>query len=134
MAKQILAVIIGLVVAFAIIMAFEWADGALFKTPAIDPRNPQTISDMMANMPLGAFIWLLLGYALSAFAGAAVATFISGRTNMQAALTVAGVLTAGAIMNLISIPHPMWFIVVNVLIYLPFAWLGYWVAKAKEVN
>ena len=132
MFKRVLSVVGALAVAFAIIIAFEAASGALFKTPAIDPRNPKTVSDMMASMPLAAFLWLLLGYAVSAFAGSIVATLISGRTSMQAALITGAVLTAGSIMNLISIPgHPVWFMITNVLIFIPFAWIGYLVVKKK---
>ena len=135
MVKRVLSVVVALVVAFAIIMAFEAADGALFKTPEIDPRNPKTVSDMMASMPLAAFLWLLLGYSISALAGGVVATLLSGRANVQAALTVAGALTVGAIMNLISIPgHPVWFVVVNVLIFVPFAWVGFLLAKKKPAE
>lgn len=134
MAKRILSVIAALAVSFAIIIGFESVSGFLFKTPGLDPRNPQTVSDMMASMPLAAFLWLLLGYAVSAFAGGVVATFLSGRNNVQPALIVGAALTVGGIMNLIAIPyHPLWFMITNVLIYLPFAWVGYLITKKKKV-
>ena len=132
MAKRIFAVVIALAVAFGIILGFEQLGGVIFKTPGLDPRNPKTISDMMTNMPIAAFVWLLLGYAVSAFLGGLVATFIAGRNNVQPALIVGTFLTVGGIMNLIMIPyHPVWFMVVSILIYVPFAWLGYMAAKAK---
>lgn len=61
-----------------------------------------------------------------------IATFISGRSNMQAALITGAVLMVGGIMNIIMIPyHPQWFIIADVFMYLPFAWIGYMVAKKK---
>lgn len=132
MAKRLLSVFVGLIVSFAIIMAFEWLSSTLFTTPHIDPRNPKTISDMMAGMPLAAFIWLLTGYAVSSFSGAAIATLLSGRNSVQPSLIIGGALTVGGIMNLIAIPyHPVWFIAVNVPSYILFALLGYWAGKKK---
>ncbi len=133
MVKRIISVVVALAAAMAVIMGGEKMGGILFKTPAMDPHNPQTISDMMANMPVAAFLWLLIGYAFSSFLGGMVATFISGRKDMQPALIVGGVLTVGSIMNFIQIPyHPVWFMVSNVLICLPFAWLVYFTVKKKN--
>ena len=133
MTKRIISVVIGLAVAMGLVFAFEMVSGVLFKTPAFDPRDPKTISDMMAAMPLAAFLWLLLGHGLAAFAGGLVATFVSGRKTVQAALIVGGCLTVGGIMNLISIPyHPLWFMIADTLIYIPAAWAGFLIAKQKE--
>jgi hypothetical protein len=133
MVKRIIAVIAGLAVAIGIIMAFESAGGVLFKTPELDPRNPKTISDMMANMPLAAFIWLLLGHGIGALAGGLIATYIVGRNNVQPALIVGGCITVGGIMNLVAIPyHPLWFMITDTLIFLPLAWVGYLLAKKKN--
>ena len=135
MAKRILSIVAALLVAFIIITGFEELGPILFKTPVIDSRDPKTISDMMQHMPLAAFLWLLLGYALAAFLGGLVATYISGRDNILPAIMIGVFLIVGSIMNFIQIPgHPIWFIVVNILLYLPCAWLGYLLAKKKEVK
>jgi len=66
MAKRILAVIVALIVAFAVIMGFELLGGVIFKT-AFDPKNGNSVTDMMTSMPVAAFLWLLLGYAIASF-------------------------------------------------------------------
>ncbi len=135
MVKRIIAVVAGIAIAMLVIMAFESAGSLLFKTPDVDPRNPKTISDMMANMPLAAFIWLLLGHAVGVLAGGIMATFLSGRNNVQPALIVGGCITVGGIMNLIAIPyHPLWFMITDTLQYIPFAWLGYLLVKSKAIE
>jgi hypothetical protein len=83
-------------------------------------------------MPIAAFIWILLGYAVSAFAGGLIATLISGRRKALPAIIVGAVLMVGGIMNLIMIPyHPVWFMIANLIVYLPFAWLGYFFIRKK---
>ena len=135
MAKRILSVVVALLIAFAVITGFEMLGPTLFKTPVVDPRDPKTISDMMEHMPLAAFLWLLLGYALAAFLGGLVGTYLSGRNNYQPALLVGVFLAVGSIMNFIKIPyHPIWFMATNILLYVPCAWLGYLIAKEKKVQ
>ena len=130
MAKRIISVIVALIVAFAVIMGFEHLSGIIFKTP--DGGVGKSIAEIMANMPMAAFLWLLLGYGVASFLGGLIATFISGRTAVQSALIVGGVLTAGGISNLIMLPyHPLWFMIVNVLEYVPLAWIGFLVARKK---
>ena len=132
MAKRILSVIIALVVSLGLIMASENIGGYIFQHPAVDMKDPKTVSNMMASMPIAAFLWLLLGYAVSSYIGGLIATLISGRQKMQPALIVGAFLLVGGIMNLISIPyHPLWFMIADVAVYFPFALLGYVTVKKK---
>jgi len=57
---------------------------------------------MLANMPVAAFLWLLLGYGVASFLDGLLAAFISGRTKAQPALIV------DAIMNL-TLFRAIWF-------------------------
>jgi hypothetical protein len=124
--------VVALVVALGLVMAFEYVGGFIFQHPALDMKDPKTVSNMMASMPIAAFLWILLGHIVSSYIGGLVATFISGRNSMNPALIVGSALLVGGIMNLIMIPyHPLWFMIADVLVYLPFAWLGYIMAKKK---
>jgi hypothetical protein len=135
MGKRIFSVIIALVVSISLIGAFEYAGGFIFQHPAVDMKDPKTISNMMVSMPIAAFLWILLGYLVSSYVGGIIASFISGREKPQPALIVGAVLMAGGIMNLIMIPyHPIWFMVANVIVYIPFAWFGYLTVKAKPTT
>ena len=133
MAKRILSVVLALIVAFGLITGFEYLGGFLFQHPAIDIKNPTTISDMMASMPIAAFLWILLGYAVSSFVGGIIASFISGRTKVHPSLIVGAVLMAGGFMTIITIPyHPLWFIIASIFAYVPFSALGYLLVRQKE--
>ena len=133
MVRRIFSVVFALIVAFGLIMGFEYLGGFLFQHPAIDIKNPTTISDMMASMPLAAFLWILLGYIVSSLVGGIIASLISGRTKVQPSLIVGAVLMAGGFMTIITIPyHPLWFIIANVFAYVPFAALGHLLVRQKE--
>jgi hypothetical protein len=132
MAKRIIAVIVALIVAMALIMGFEVMGGSIFKHPNIDPKDVKAISDLVASMTPAAFLWILLGYAVSSFVGGIIATLISGRLNIYPAIIVGCFLMVGGIMNIIMMPpQPMLFIIANAFVYIPFAWLGYVTIKKK---
>ena len=132
MGRRILSVAVALIAALGIIMGFEYIGGLIFQHPAVDMKDPKTISNMMASMPIAAFVWILLGYAVSSFVGGIIATLISGRQKAQSAIIVGAILMVGGIMNLIAIPyHPLWFMIANLIVYLPFAWLGYLLGRNK---
>jgi hypothetical protein len=132
MVKRLLSVVVALAAALSLVMAFEYIGGLIFQHPAVDMKDPKTISSMMASMPMAAFLWILLGYAVSSFAGGLIATLISGRQRAQPAIIVGAILMVGGIMNLIMIPyHPIWFMISDLIVYLPFAWLGYFLIREK---
>jgi predicted MFS family arabinose efflux permease len=133
MARRILSIVVALIVALGLVMGFEYLGGFLFQHPDVDMKNPTTISDSMASMPIAAFLWVLLGYAVSSFIGGLIASLISGRTKVQPALIVGAMLMVGGIMMIIVIPyHPLWFIIASVFAYIPFAWFGHLLVRKKE--
>jgi hypothetical protein len=131
MFKLILSVVLALVVSVALILGIEMLGGILFKLPMVDPKNQNTIYDMMKNAPLAFFIWLMVGYSLGSLVGGALATYISGRVSMQSAIIVGCFLLVSGLRNMLAIPHPMWFMITSTIMYIPFAWLGYMIAKKK---
>lgn len=131
--KRILSVILGFIVASIVIFAFEWIGTYLHPSlQHIDPKDPKAIADMMNQMPFTAFLWLLFGYVVGSFVGGLTATMISGRQNFIPSIIVGIILTAGGIINVVTIPHPFWFVVISNLAYLPFAWFGYLAVRHKQ--
>ena len=130
--KRIGAVLVGLLIAMVVIGLFEWGGMYIHQAPKVDYHDPKALADMMRDMPLSAFLWLLLGYAVASVSGGVVATLISGREKNLPAMIVGVVLTLGGLMNQTEIPHPMWFAVVSTLVYVPMAWVGYIVSKKKH--
>ena len=135
MLRRILAVIAGCVVAMAVIFLVE-SISHRFSPPPVgtDFKNPESLKHMMDNVPTNSFILLLGGYILGSFAGGLTATLLSGRNNFVPATVVGGILTAGGIMDLVQIPHPLWFSAISLLLYVPFALLGYLAVRTRTAN
>jgi len=125
MAKKIISVVVAALAAFVVIYAVEALGHAVYPPPAgVDWKNPEAIRAYVAGLPLGAFGFVLLAYAVGSLVGGALATLISGRASVVPGLVVGGLLMVAGVANLSVVPHPLWFAIVSTLLYLPLAWLG----------
>ena len=132
MLKNFLSVLAGVVSGMALIMIFEQLEGYIYPPPpGLDFHNPEAIKQMMSNMPLGGFLYLLGSYALASLVGGIVATLLSGKEISSPAIITGSVLTIGGIMNLCMLHHPIWFAVINLLEYVPMAYLGYLIVRTR---
>jgi ABC-type multidrug transport system permease subunit len=87
--------------------------------------NPEKMKAFVAEMSVGAFIALLLGYIIGSFASGFVMRKLSQWDSLVLPLIVGLLGTAGWFYTVVQIPHPMWVIVLGFLCYIPFAILGY---------
>jgi hypothetical protein len=135
MLKNFLSVLAGVVSGMALIMIFEPLGMRFYPLPpGTDVHNSEAIKLAMSNMPRGAFLYLLGSYGLASLAGGIVATLLSGREKSSPALITGSVLTFGGIMNLCMLPHPLWFMIVNILEFIPLAYLGYLAIRNRGAN
>src|SRR3954471_19427179 len=125
MGKRILAVLAGVIIAFIIIFLLENLWKVIYPPPAgFNMEDKAAWSQLMKTMPTGALWCLVLGYAVGSFAGGFVASRIAPERKIRAGITVGIIVMAGGIGNLVMIEHPLWFIIVSNLVYIPFAFLG----------
>ena len=82
------------------------------------------LSDWIATLPVSAFLILLMAYFLGAAVGGWVANRLTAKSQYRPALIVGFGLFVAGIMNLISIPHPLWFSIVSSSMYFVGAWVG----------
>jgi len=131
--RSVLGVVLGLFAAGLVIMTVQGIGHQAFPLPeGIDPKDPESLKAGMDRIPLGAMLFVLLAYLVGTIAGAWLAARIAGRAAILHGLIVGLFLLAGSIANLMKIPHPVWFALVNLLIYLPAAWLGARVAAGRQ--
>lgn len=110
MARKILAVILGIVAAFLVVMAMEMVGHAIWPPPkGVNHKDSAQVAVMMASMPAMALQWLLLGWALALLSGAVVARWIAKSPARWVWLTVAVLFIAATVANLFMLPHPQWF-------------------------
>jgi hypothetical protein len=131
--RSILAVLAGCIVAFVLIAGIQFLNTSFYPFPAgLDPSNREAMSSFMATLPLGAFLMVLLSYAVGALAGGFVAARLAPRAPKGHALAVAALLVGASIMNLTALPHPTWFMVANLIVVVAMPLAGARLAGGKE--
>ncbi|HSA57212.1 MAG TPA: hypothetical protein VLE53_15980 [Gemmatimonadaceae bacterium] len=123
--KSVLAVLGGVVAGFIVIFVVQNISSAMYSLPEdVGTADREALARAMAGLPLGAFLMVLLSYALGSLLGGWVAARNAPRAPMAHALAVGALLTLAGLMNLMAFRHPTWFIVLNVPEFVFFAWLG----------
>ena len=125
MARRILSVIAGLLVAMVVITGVEAVIPLLYPVPpGLDMKDPAAFKVYVAALPIGALLMVILAHSLGALVGAVVATLIAGRASIWPGMIVGALVMVAGIVNLFQISHPVWFSVVDLLLYLPAAYGG----------
>jgi hypothetical protein len=125
MGRKILAVIAGLVVGGLVVGGMEAVGHAIYPLPAgLNPEDALALKAYIATLPVGAFLMVFLSHVLGSLAGSAVATLASGRSSLFPGVIVGALLLVGGIINAVMIPHPLWFVIVDLALYLPVAYLS----------
>jgi len=125
MIRSVAAVLAGLVASLAVITLVETVGHTIYPPPpGLDPMTPGGMAAIVAQWPLGAMLFVLLAFSLGALAGGAVAAKIAAEDRTVEAMVVGTFLTLGALLNVVTIPHPLWMSGVSVAIQMPSAWLG----------
>lgn len=126
--RSVLAVVVGFVVASAVMMAIEALNGRVLYPElgkmAEGITDREAIRRLMASAPTGAFLVVLLGWALGGFAGGLTAAGFGKRSPSGHALALGALLTLGAIANNLMLPPPLWFWIAGLAVCLPAAYAG----------
>ena len=70
MARRILAIVLGLLVAFVFFMLFQATSGAMYPPPpGLDLGDPADLEAYIATLPQTALVLVLLGYAVGSLMG-----------------------------------------------------------------
>jgi hypothetical protein len=129
MGRSILAVFLGIVLMNVTIFAFELAGHHVYPPPSgIHSSDPAAVHDVIAKMPTGVFLVVLLGWVVGTAAGAWLAATVSRRAQILHGLIVGGLVMAGAILIMLHIPHPAWLWVVSLASIPSAAYVGAWCA------
>jgi len=124
--KRVLAVLAGLVVGVLVIFLSQAVEMLIFPPPpGFDPNDKEQLKALMTNAPSMSLVLLLVGYFLGAYVGALIATSIVKGTTWMPALMVGAVLTVLGLINLLAIPHPVWFTISALAIYFIGAFIAF---------
>ena len=110
MVKKIAAAVIGIVVAGGIVFAVESLGHTVYPLPAdLDMNDPVEFGNYVESLPIGAFIFVAGAWVLGTLGGGLLACFIAGDKPRVYSSIVGGFILVATIVNLIMIPHPLWF-------------------------
>jgi hypothetical protein len=131
--KVILAALVAIVAAMATFLVVEQIGTLFFPFPTgLNFEDKVAVKQFMENRPWGAYAIVLLGW----FLGSTEAGFFAQRISKQEGNllpTVIGViLTASAVLNFYLLPHPTWFVVIGILIFIPCVLAGWNISRRMK--
>lgn len=132
--RNILAVIAGLIFGGALNMGIITISGSIIPPPeGVDPTNMDSLRSSMHLFEPQHFIFPFLAHALGTFAGAFLAALIAVSHKLKFAIGIGLVFLIGGIMNIIMLPSPTWFTILDLAgAYIPMAWIGGKIANFKK--
>jgi hypothetical protein len=131
MIRSIAGVVAGLTAAIFVVGVLEAVGHAIYPPPpGINLHDPEALKTIIDQLPLGAIVMVLVAWGTGTLVGAFAAAAIAGRAPMVHGLIVGGIIMTFAVLTMIMIPHPVWFMIVSVFVVLVPALLGALLAKA----
>lgn len=110
MLRLVLGIIAGVVVGGVVVALVERAGHMVFPPPeGTNLKDPEALKAIMAQIPLGAKIAVLVAWFCGVFAGGTAARFIT-KGAPSSAWIVGGIFALFTAINLFMIPHPVWMI------------------------
>jgi hypothetical protein len=126
MKRNIIAVVVGLAVAIITFLIAETINHLLHPVPTnLDFKDSIAIKAFYENQPLSMWILVLAGWIIGSLLCGLLIKVISRNENKKLTLIAGIILTLSAVANFISLPHPTWFIIVGLIVFIPSTFLGY---------
>ncbi|WP_138432104.1 hypothetical protein [Fodinibius saliphilus] len=130
--KNILAFIVGIIVGGAVNMGIIMVGSSIIPPPAgVDLMDVEALKANMHLFEPQHFIIPFLAHAIGTLLGALLTATIAATYQTKLALGIGLFFLAGGIANLIMLPAPIWFAIVDIVgAYLPMGWLGSRIASS----
>ncbi len=124
--KNIIAVLVGLVAGSAVNMGIIMISSSVIPPPeGADVTTSEGLKAAMHLFQPKHFIMPFLAHALGTFVGAMLAALIAANRKMMFALIIGIFFLAGGIANVLMLPSPLWFTIVDLAgAYLTMAYLA----------
>lgn len=128
--RQTLGIFIGMISGFIVILFSQYLSSLLFGNPSQQVvGNKILMSEYIKSLPIEAFMILISGYILGSFLAGIISSSIDKKSSYLNALICGLLLNIAGVYNVFLFEHPLWFVIINFIVYLPFAFLGYLISK-----
>jgi len=133
MKRNIISVIVGLVSAIVVFVIAETINSSLHPAPqALDYKDSIAVRTFYENEPLSLWLLVLAGWMIGSVLCGFLIKLISKNENKKLPIIAGCILTLSAIANFFSLPHPTWFIIVGLIIFIPSTLFGHNSYKLKS--
>ena len=133
MKRNILSVVVGLATAIITFLISETINGNLHPAPTtLDYKNTIAVRAFYENQPISLWLLVLAGWVIGSLLCGFLIKLISKSDNKKLPIIAGCILTLSAVANFFSLPHPTWFIVVGLLVFIPSTLLGHKLYKLKS--
>ncbi len=126
MLRVFLSVVGGLLATFAIVFLSDALFHAVVPSASAVPDDPSdrvAMGAYVAAQPVGVLIGLVLGWAIAAFVGVAIAARVGARGAWPGWI-VAALFMAATCFNFVAVPHPLWMMALAIVSIPAATWLG----------
>jgi hypothetical protein len=137
MVRTAVGVVAGVVCLGVVVTLLQQISSVMHPLPAgldpMDPADAGAFADYVAAMPAGAWIVAMMSEVLGAAIGGLVAGTIARDARRGASGAVVGLATVGSVMNWTAFPHPVSFIVAQIVLY-PVALMSVWALLSSRTG
>lgn len=132
MGRIVGGILAGVLIAVALVFVIEWIVGLIVPAPAdFNMRDPEQVRARVAGLPMWVILLVLAGWLVGTGLGSWAAVRIARTTRLWPGLVVGTIIFLATLYNIMTIPHPIWFVGIA-LIAIPIAsWVG---ARAGRTN
>ena len=125
-ARNIVAVVLGLIVGSIINMGLIMISGKVIPPPeGVDVTTMEGLKSSMHLFEPKHFLFPFLAHALGSFAGSFVASMLGATQRMKLAMAVSAFFLLGGIVNVFLLPSPTWFSALDLIgAYIPMGWFA----------
>ena len=117
-ARSVIAVVLALVLAVALVVGVEVMSSILHPLPpGLDPADPEVLKAHVAGYPAGVLLLAGLGWGLTTLLSAWLATRLGSGRHPAHGILVGSILLIAAIANMLMLPYPIWFWILNLVVF-----------------
>lgn len=115
MKRKIFAVVLGVTAAVVVIIAIDALGHSLYPLPeGLDITDTEAMKAYVITLPIAALLIVMAAWIVATMVGGLLACFIARETPLIYAAIIGGLVLLGTIINLMSLPHPLWFSIISV--------------------
>ena len=125
MGRTIAGIVAGIVIAVTLVFAIEGVVGLIVPAPAdFNMRDPEAVRARVASLPTWVVLLVGVGWVVGTGIGSWAAVRISRLRVPWPGLVVTAVIFLATLYNVMTIPHPIWFVAISLLAIPIAGWLG----------